>query len=124
MERLLLDPKEVYGFLPHARASDDVIRLIQERRRDILKDVPVFPIPTQYQQDSPYRFLLCDGNHRREGYERCNLLLPSALYEPKEKIEIERDDLSPFRAANHPRIFERLILIFLRRHEFRNDLES
>lgn len=115
MRRINVNPERVWSYYPFAGAGRDLLKFIEKKGWSNVKRVPVFEIPAEIR--GGHDFVLADGSHRHEIALHLKCLFPVILYEPDEKIDVERDEIAPFRHSTDPRLYEKLINFYIRRNE-------
>lgn len=116
MQLLNLNPLEIWSFYPDSRLSiEHIKKLVNE---GWVHPIPVFEIP---EFDEPYpiehKYLLMDGAHRRNAAIQKRILIPSAVYQWGEEIKVTEHGLMPFDHANDPKLYERIMKMYIYRKE-------
>lgn len=110
-----VSPKAVWGFHQKVGVSKSLVEYLMQKGWENIPPVPVYSIPGDLIEDN-LRFILLDGNHRRNAAEHLELLLPVAIYDLEEEISLE-DGLAPFRHMNNPELYSRLLMCYTHRKE-------
>lgn len=116
MRLLDLNPLEIWCFFPdHILDVKHIEYLLKEGWKN---PIPVFEIP-EFEQPQDFKidhkYILIEGAHRRNAAIRKGILVPSAVYRWKEIIYPKEHGLKPFRHANDPRLYEKLMKMYILR---------
>ncbi len=117
MERLIVNPYEVYGFAEHFTGVSKV--LLAKIKQEGWKEIPLIPcfrVPVDIPQRE-HEYMLFDGNHRLLVARVLNELVPIALYTPEEEINAIQDCLAHARAVTDPLRYKRTIYLYHTRKE-------
>ena len=111
MIEIELEPKIIWAFHQTDRIGKGLVEEIVANGWKNIKKVPVFQIPDKIERFS-FEYVLIDGNNRRNIAEYLQNLLPCALFDFGEKIDLAVHNLAYFRHHNDPRVYEKLLEAF------------
>ena len=115
MQKANLDPKTIHSFMP--AGLDSLLRdYVKQNGWDNVPPIPVFEIPQELREDG-FKYVLADGNHRKEVALSLVQKVPSIIYEPHEQPSPERDGLASFKHHNDQTLYKKLVLFYIKRKE-------
>ncbi|HLP79627.1 MAG TPA: hypothetical protein VK158_03265 [Acidobacteriota bacterium] len=107
-----VDPKLVFGFFDHGRVSKSMHDAIVTNGW-CLPRVPVFEIPAHVADG--HRYMLADGNTRRNVAEYLQRTLPVRIFDAHERIITDGTLIAHFRHSSDPMLYQKLLLIYQRK---------
>ncbi|MBS3070852.1 hypothetical protein J4407_00955 [Candidatus Pacearchaeota archaeon] len=98
MIKIELNPRQIGIWFPGGlKLHKEPLELVIKREgwKNIPR-VPIFRLPEEYN----HTYVLIDGHSRHDTATKIDTLLPCNLYERREKIDFERDNLAHFSYKN------------------------
>ena len=109
MQYLDIPPAEIGIWWPPAKASKSLVEKVEIRGFTGISRVPVYQLPPGL--NIHHKYLLADGHKREDAAKRNAIILPCAVYQPKEVINPKRDGLDDFEmiGRNH---YESVLILY------------